>query len=41
MISVPFGLEKVEFGMPIPTIPLPEMFQKECSLGLKCASTEN
>ena len=32
MISVPFELEQVEFGMLIPVIPLPEKFQKECSL---------
>ena len=32
MISVPFELEYVEFGMLIPVIPLPEKFQKECNL---------
>ena len=35
MISVPFELEYVEFGMPIPGIPLPEKSQKECSLTFK------
>ena len=34
MISVPFELEWVEFGMLIPGIPLPEKFQKECGLNL-------
>ena len=37
MISVQFELEWVEFGMLIPgipsCIPLPEKYQKECSLG--------
>ena len=32
MISVPFELEQVELGMLIPSIPLPEKSQKECSL---------
>ena len=32
MISVPFELEQVEFGILIPGIPLPEKSQKECSL---------
>ena len=32
MISVPFELEQVEFGMLIPGIPLPEKSQKECGL---------
>ena len=32
MITVPFELEKVEFRMLIPVIPLPELSQKECSL---------
>ena len=31
MISVPFELERVEFGMLISVIPLREKFQKECS----------
>ena len=32
MISVPFELEQLEFGMPIPGIHLPERSQKGCSL---------
>ena len=32
MISVPFELEYVEFGMLTPGIPLPEKSQKECGL---------
>ena len=32
MISVPFEVEYVEFGMLIPGIPLPEKSQKECCL---------
>ena len=32
IISIPFELEQVEFGMLIHVIPLPEMSQKECSL---------
>ena len=32
MVSVPFEMEKVEVGMLIPVIPLPEKSQKECSL---------
>ena len=36
MISVPFELEKVEFGMFILIIPLPEKSQKECSLSCDC-----
>ena len=43
MISVPFELELVAFGMLIPVTPLPEMFQKECSVnlirGCECATT--
>ena len=34
MISVPFELEQVEFGMLIPSIPLPEKSQKECGLNV-------
>ena len=34
MISVPFELEQVEFGILIPAIPLPEKSQKECGLSL-------
>ena len=34
MISVPFELEKVEFGIFIAGIPLPERSQKECGLRL-------
>ena len=34
MISVPFELEKVEFGILVPGIPLPEKSQKECSLSV-------
>ena len=34
MISVPFELEQVEFGILIPAIPLPEKSQKECGLNL-------
>ena len=32
MISVPFELEYIEFGVLIPGIPIPEKSQKECSL---------
>ena len=32
IISIPFELEQVEFGMLIHVIPLPEMSQKEYSL---------
>ena len=32
MISVPFELEWVEFGILISAIPLPENSQKECGL---------
>ena len=32
MISVPFELEEVEFGMLIPGLPLPKKSQKECNL---------
>ena len=32
MISVPFELEQVEFGILIPGILLPEKSQKECGL---------
>ena len=32
MISVPFELDKVEFGILIPGSPLPEKSQKECGL---------
>ena len=32
MISVPFELEQVEFGILIPGIPYPERSQKECGL---------
>ena len=32
MISVPFELKYVEFGIFIPGIPLPEKVQKGCSL---------
>ena len=35
MISVPFELEQVEFGILIPGIPLPEKSQKECGLSIK------
>ena len=35
MISVPFELEWVEFGILIPAIPLPEKSQKECGLRLE------
>ena len=38
MISVPSELEKVEFGMLIPVIPLSEKSQKECSLS--CLETK-
>ena len=34
MISVPYELEKVEFGILIPGIPLPEKSQKECGIKL-------
>ena len=34
MIYVPFELEQMELGMRIPVIPLPEKFQKECSLSI-------
>ena len=34
MISVPFELEYVEFGILIPSIPRPEKSQKECGLSL-------
>ena len=36
MISVPFELEEVEFGILIPAIPLPEKSQKEYGLDRKC-----
>ena len=36
MISVPFELEQVEFGMLIPGIPLPEKSKKEHGLSLIC-----
>ena len=36
MISVPFELEYVEFGMVIPGSPLPEKSQKKCGLSLIC-----
>ena len=32
MLSVPFELEQVEFGILIPAIPLPEKSQNECSI---------
>ena len=32
MVFVPFELEKMEFGILIPGIPLPEKSQKECGL---------
>ena len=38
MISVPFELEEIEFGILIPLIPLPEKSQKECSLKLHTKS---
>ena len=38
MISVPFELEKVEFGILILGIPLPEKFQKERGLNLTLLS---
>ena len=34
MISVPFELEQLEFGILIPSIPLPEKSQIECGLSL-------
>ena len=37
MLSVPFELEQVEFGILIPAIPLPEKFEKECSLSQETA----
>ena len=32
VITVPFELEQVEFGILIPGIPIPEKSQKECGL---------
>ena len=40
MISVPFELEQMEFGMLIPGIPLPEKSQKECGLKFLCLFVE-
>ena len=37
MLSVPFELELVEFGILIPAIPLPEMSQKECTISQETA----
>ena len=34
LISIPFELEKVEFRIPTPDIPVPEKSQKECGLRL-------
>ena len=41
MISVPFELVLVEFGILIPAIPLPEKSQKECSVSQETAERES
>ena len=42
-ISAPFELEKVEFGILVPGIPLPEKSQKECGhkIGWLCLSNSD
>ena len=37
VISVPFELEQVEFGILISDVPLTEKSQKECGLKLNCS----